>query len=102
MLTDTILLLSDAIAVKLENDIQHLLQLPYLDVLGGGVTIFELDDFYLLADLVWRAHELLDLLVDSVLLTAEGCQLLVVCMDYFPLDRVTDRCFLPREPLQIR
>lgn len=86
MLANTILLLSYAIAVELEYDIQHLLQFPYLDFLRGGVGVFQLNDLNLLANLVGRAHNLLDLFVDTVLLTTEGGQLLIVGMYDFPLD----------------
>ena len=86
MLTDTILFTADAITVKLEYDIQHLLQLSHLDVLGGGVAVLQLYHLHLFAEFIWAAHQLLYLLINLSLFFTKRCHLVIECMHDLPLN----------------
>ena len=53
MLADAISFLSDAVPMKLEDNIHHPLQLAHLDIFAIQLS-FQLYHLYILADLVWR------------------------------------------------
>jgi hypothetical protein len=77
MFADGLFLLSDAVAMELEYDVEHPLEFANLDVLGRVFRALKLDDLYLLADFIGRSEKLFDLLINIFFLLFEGVQLMV-------------------------
>lgn len=71
--------------MELEDNIHHPFQLAHLNIFAIQLSL-QLYHIYLLAELVRRTEELLQLLVDMLFSLLEAGQLMVECMDDLGLD----------------
>jgi hypothetical protein len=101
MFADGLFLLSDAVAMELEYDVEHPLEFANLDVLGRVFRALKLDDLYLLADFIGRSEKLFDLLINIFFLLFEGVQLMVEGVGDLALYWLVDCWLFFSNPLQV-